>query len=29
MVELSTAKGKLLIVARSNAPLQVFKVPGK
>jgi hypothetical protein len=29
MVELSTAKGKLLIVARSNAPLQVFKVQGK
>jgi hypothetical protein len=29
MLELSTAKGKLLIIARSNAPLQVFKVPGK
>jgi len=29
MVELATAKGKLLIVARSNAPLQIFKVPDR
>jgi enediyne biosynthesis protein E4 len=29
IIELSTAKGKILVIARSNDPLQVFKVPGR
>jgi len=29
IIELSTAKGKVLVVARSNNPLQIFKMPGR